>query len=279
MSHADQCKEYDVQGYLTLVGSKIDLQLTGTIKNKQPSIEGVSSLPVYHAPLQDSLNQDNHTWKRGGDISSPIGNPNFIQISRQTSLGKNSQEDLVKILLKIPGITDPDPATRNRLYDLVDDPQKRRLLGQGQRYLNNPEKDIRSLVDKLKDIVVLDRWLIQVEELLEDPQLKQELHMIQAVLQDEEQRHDIQITPYNFSHQKMFDLMVRQFDLEELRTLCFKLKVYFDEIPGVSRSGKARDLIEFLDRRNRLDELVDLCMSERPKVDWDQVRISQFSHL
>lgn len=266
MSHADQCKEYDVQGYLTLVDSKIDLQLTGTIKNKQPSIEGASSLPVYHAPLQDSLNQDNHTWKRGGDISSPIGNPNFIQSPRQIWLGKNFWEDLVKILLKIPGVNNLDPVMRNRLFGLVDDPQKKKLLAH-IRYLDDPEKDVRSVVGIIDDTGILDRWLTQVEKLLDDRQLKQELRMIQAGIRDKEQRHDLQKSFYN-PDAKLLDLMIQCFSLVELQDLCFKLYVNYDEISGTNLNGKARELIQYLRRRGHLDRLVDLCKHERPNIDW-----------
>lgn len=59
-----------------------------------------------------------------------------------------------------------------------------------------------------------------------------------------------------------------RFSEEEIRTLCFQMGVEYDDLPGDSRTGKARELVKWCDYRNRADELALICLSERPDVDW-----------
>lgn len=62
--------------------------------------------------------------------------------------------------------------------------------------------------------------------------------------------------------------IVNAFNLEELNTLCFDLAVDFDELRGSSKGAKARELIKYMQRHNRLDELFAACQVSRPSVDW-----------
>ena len=52
-------------------------------------------------------------------------------------------------------------------------------------------------------------------------------------------------------HQRILD----RFDLEEFRTLCFKLGIEYDDLRGEGRPGKARELIKLMQRRGQLDRL------------------------
>ena len=45
------------------------------------------------------------------------------------------------------------------------------------------------------------------------------------------------------------------FDDNELRDLCFKLNVTYDDLDGENRAAKARELVAWCDRRDRLAEL------------------------
>lgn len=55
---------------------------------------------------------------------------------------------------------------------------------------------------------------------------------------------------------QLFQTLTERYDLEELRTLCFRLGVSFDDLRGEGKAGKARELILLLQRQNRLNELV-----------------------
>ncbi|MCL5997651.1 MAG: tetratricopeptide repeat protein [Chloroflexi bacterium] len=63
---------------------------------------------------------------------------------------------------------------------------------------------------------------------------------------------------------------MEHYTTEELKTLCFNLHVDYDELEtsSLSKAAKARELILYLDRRERLEELVERCTVERPKGDW-----------
>ncbi len=55
---------------------------------------------------------------------------------------------------------------------------------------------------------------------------------------------------------EMLDRLTRHYDLSELRRLCFELSVPYEELAGETRSDKAISLIEWLERRERLPDLV-----------------------
>ncbi len=68
------------------------------------------------------------------------------------------------------------------------------------------------------------------------------------------------------------EVLVRYFNDDELHNLCFDLGIDYDDLGGDgSKSGKARELISYLERRNRLGELVQLINRERPKANLDQL--------
>jgi hypothetical protein len=58
--------------------------------------------------------------------------------------------------------------------------------------------------------------------------------------------------------QRLYQLLTTQYDLEELRTLCFKLGVEYDDLRGEGRSAKARELIRSMERRGQVHQLLQL---------------------
>jgi len=65
--------------------------------------------------------------------------------------------------------------------------------------------------------------------------------------------------------------LAEHFDLEELRALCFDLRLDYDELRGEQKSAKARDPITVMLRQNRRAELADRVQVLRPNVDWPNV--------
>ncbi len=49
------------------------------------------------------------------------------------------------------------------------------------------------------------------------------------------------------------ELITTKFKDSELRTLCVDLGVDYDNLHGMSKADKARELITYLDRRGRLE--------------------------
>ena len=66
----------------------------------------------------------------------------------------------------------------------------------------------------------------------------------------------------------LLSLLNKHFNDDELRTLCFALQVDYETLPAQGKQGKARELIEYIKRLDRLDDLVAVLEAERPNVHW-----------
>lgn len=62
----------------------------------------------------------------------------------------------------------------------------------------------------------------------------------------------------------LYDLLTDKFNEEELKTLCFFLDISYDDLGGAGRAGKARELILYVERHERLLELEAIIIKERP---------------
>ncbi len=67
-------------------------------------------------------------------------------------------------------------------------------------------------------------------------------------------------------HTTLHYTLVNNFDLEELRNLCFVLNVDYDSLRGEGKSAKARELILYFARRGKIDLLIDAICKERGNV-------------
>lgn len=67
---------------------------------------------------------------------------------------------------------------------------------------------------------------------------------------------------------RLHEILVERFSDEELRTLCFNLDVDYEDLTGVGKSGKARELIMSLERRGRLHDLVKAGKKLRADIEW-----------
>jgi len=65
------------------------------------------------------------------------------------------------------------------------------------------------------------------------------------------------------------ELLAQRLGEGELRTLCFDMGIDYDDLPGEGKAGHARELIAFLNRRDRIEDL--LASGERlyPDIPWD----------
>jgi len=60
------------------------------------------------------------------------------------------------------------------------------------------------------------------------------------------------------------DILTNLFSEDDLRTLCFDIGVDYEQLPGSSKLGKARELILWCDRRDKLKRLYERVQAERP---------------
>jgi energy-coupling factor transporter ATP-binding protein EcfA2 len=80
-------------------------------------------------------------------------------------------------------------------------------------------------------------------------------------------------TEYN-SH--LHSQIIEVFNLDELSQLCFYLDVNDEELAGETLSAKSQSLLEYFDRRQRLDELLLEMEKQRPHVDWGAYHPDEF---
>ncbi|MCB0034193.1 MAG: hypothetical protein KDE51_09245 [Anaerolineales bacterium] len=62
--------------------------------------------------------------------------------------------------------------------------------------------------------------------------------------------------------------MIKSFSLGELRLLANDLSVDWETLPGESKAIKTHEFILYLDRRERVGQLMALLHRERPKANW-----------
>ncbi len=63
---------------------------------------------------------------------------------------------------------------------------------------------------------------------------------------------------------KLYEFILDQYSLSELKDLCFYLDVTYDDLEGGARKDKARELVEYMTRRKRLDDLRAVLGQQRP---------------
>ena len=69
--------------------------------------------------------------------------------------------------------------------------------------------------------------------------------------------------------QELADRVEQGFNVTELRDLFFQLDIDYDDVPGITRKDKVRELILYLNRRSKINDLVILCEQLRPNLLWN----------
>jgi len=64
---------------------------------------------------------------------------------------------------------------------------------------------------------------------------------------------------------KLYEFILAHYSLSELKDLCFYLGVVYDDLDGAARKDKARELVEYMARRGRLDDLRAMLSQKRPE--------------
>jgi hypothetical protein len=67
------------------------------------------------------------------------------------------------------------------------------------------------------------------------------------------------------------EILSDRFNEEELKFLCFRLGVDYESLPAAGKSNKARELVHYMDRRDRLSELLEEIKVLRPEIPWQEI--------
>jgi hypothetical protein len=73
-----------------------------------------------------------------------------------------------------------------------------------------------------------------------------------------------QSAPLSSDPHRLAQILRDQFSLGELQDLSFEMGVNFDDLGGGSKAGKSRELVNYVQRRGKLDELAQNVMLRRP---------------
>lgn len=67
-------------------------------------------------------------------------------------------------------------------------------------------------------------------------------------------------------------ILIQHFNLSEIQTLCFDLRIDYENLPGTTLDDKGRELIAYAQRDERMADLLAECRRQRATVDWPQLR-------
>ncbi len=73
---------------------------------------------------------------------------------------------------------------------------------------------------------------------------------------------------------QLHQILTERFSAEELRTFCFNLDVDYDDLPAIGRADKARELVAYLERHDRILDCLEVGKRLRPDIPWDQVQLA-----
>jgi hypothetical protein len=72
--------------------------------------------------------------------------------------------------------------------------------------------------------------------------------------------------------------LVRHFNEEGLRTLCFDLRIDYDDLTGRGKESLARELVAYCERHDCIFDLIEVAQRLNPNVSWGDA-VDQYIHL
>lgn len=70
--------------------------------------------------------------------------------------------------------------------------------------------------------------------------------------------------------QRLRNMLSTGFNLDELKSLCFELGIDYENLGGQGKSGKTRELVGYMDRRGRIEDLARAAARMRPELAGDE---------
>lgn len=113
----------------------------------------------------------------------------------------------------------------------------------------------------LKGNPMLDALEITKIELIREPTKR-----ISTNVQTDDHRINLLPKIEQVNMAKLREFTANYFNETELRDLCFDLQVDYESLPGQGKRDKARELVAFMERRERIDEFLLLCYQRRSNI-------------
>jgi len=129
------------------------------------------------------------------------------------------------------------------------------------------ESYINQLFARLKWESALPEWeLLPTEEITDDAEEAE-----QPKTEPQTSTEDTADKQQEYPSQLLLGILDKRFDEGELKTLCFDLGIDYDNLPDEGKANKARELIKYLERRNRIPKLVRVGKRLRSDISWPEV--------
>lgn len=167
----------------------------------------------------------------------------------------------------------PEYLVRERVVGLLGSeayqPPDAELVDQMIEQLDDSSWGVRQAVCK-----VLGQWgnleaIAPLQQRINDPQLQVRVAAAEAFERLEQTRVEVEASlqeielsgeQVNALHKKA----IREFNIDELKELCFELSIDYEDLSGSTKSDKIRELIDYCQRRGRINELLIAYRRARP---------------
>lgn len=144
--------------------------------------------------------------------------------------------------------------------------QKQRLLAAQHSQLSEEYKAIQAQISRALSEVEVIRLRRQAE------------YTEQALLHNEEEQaevsrllEDAAATTNTVQRINLVDFMARHFNDEEIKDVCFRMQIEYNDLAAEGRAGKIRELVLFVERHGRVQELHKLVRQLRPRLSWNYI--------
>lgn len=152
-----------------------------------------------------------------------------------------------------------------------------------------PPRTLESIAEEVERLVVITQPISQVSDYVKDLVQRQILredverrvrfgnkllplwiraNRTASQIIEESLSSDATLSPasQDISRPRLLKILTTYFDTEELRDLSFDLGVSYDDLGGSTKSSRAREMIFYFERRDRLPDLVDAIRLLRPNL-------------
>jgi outer membrane protein assembly factor BamD (BamD/ComL family) len=151
------------------------------------------------------------------------------------------------------------------------------LRSDGIKFLH--ERQYQKAIQRFKQVLAAVPDDPSAGALLEEAK-RQQQEQVQAALDASKQMAGeaaVKQAPGQFHLVRLRQILDTRFNEGGLRTLCFDLSVDYDNLPDIGKANKARELVDYLERRGRLIELVEAGKQLRPDISWDDIQVDDSS--
>lgn len=262
MPDSEKKHEFNIVGTVKLNDDKISMDLSGVRVSTQ------ERRTISHSDQRASTLD--HSRGVGFKVQSEHHQLGKNGSSNQPEEMRSLKEKLVFLLLELPGVNEQKSEKRDELFRYLPDSGRRREARKMLREEDNPENDIRGLVDYVIDLEQIGPYISLISCEIEDTDLRKRFAEWSIAFRD--RKREKSEKSKGEIRRNLYNEMLGCFNLSEIDDLCFLLGIPKDEIEGARLGTKIQELITYQERRGEMDSLIFQLVKLRSHVDWEMLR-------